>query len=245
MSLIDQLGTLCMSKTYYTYLWLREDGTPYYVGKGQGRRAVIPHRRGNSVLHPPDADRRIIQEWPDEASALWGEVFLIAYYGRKDTGTGCLRNLTDGGDSPPSRKGCASHNRGKKLSLETRKKISLASMGKQLGHKHNLGRFPSAETRLKMSKAHEGNKYSVGVQHSEQFKRDLRERMQGNSYALGYKHSETTRVKRSQASTRVAARKRQARFYILGVPSCLRHHPDTPWKILFSQLFESPDYQTH
>src|SRR5580692_7723704 len=75
---------------FYTYLWLREDGTPYYVGKGRGRRAF---RKGC-----PPIDRVLIQAFPSEEDALTAEIFLIAYYGRKDLGTGILRNLTDGGD---------------------------------------------------------------------------------------------------------------------------------------------------
>ncbi len=81
---------------FYTYLWLREDGTPYYVGKGQGVRA-FKHDRANA-RRPRSNNRIITQEWPDEASAFEAEKILIAYYGRADNGTGCLRNLTDGGE---------------------------------------------------------------------------------------------------------------------------------------------------
>lgn len=78
--------------TYYTYLWLRDDGTPYYVGKGKGDRAF---RKGS-----PPVDRIILQEWPSEEDAFAAERFLIAFYGRKDNGTGILRNLSDGGEGP-------------------------------------------------------------------------------------------------------------------------------------------------
>jgi hypothetical protein len=75
---------------FYTYMWLREDGTPYYIGKGKGNRAF---RKGS-----PPRDRILIQEFPSEEDAFAAEVFLIAYYGRKDLNTGILRNRTDGGE---------------------------------------------------------------------------------------------------------------------------------------------------
>ena len=76
---------------FYTYLWLREDGTPYYVGKGKGKRAI---RKGS----PADLNCILIQEHESESDAFFVEKFLIAYYGRKDIGTGILRNRTDGGE---------------------------------------------------------------------------------------------------------------------------------------------------
>ena len=75
---------------FYTYLWLRDDGTPYYVGKGIKRR---PFRKSS-----PSKDRIILQEWDLECEAFEAEKFLISFYGRKDRDTGCLRNLTDGGE---------------------------------------------------------------------------------------------------------------------------------------------------
>src|SRR5208337_4297567 len=94
-----------MSETFYTYLWLRErwshdgrfpPGSPYYIGKGKGDRAydTSQHR----VAPPNNHQYILIQEFPDEISALEGEKWLIAIYGRVDNGTGCLINLTDGGE---------------------------------------------------------------------------------------------------------------------------------------------------
>ena len=79
---------------FYTYMWLRGDATPYYVGKGQGKRAI---RKGC----PEDPTRILIEPHESESDAFAAEIFLISYYGRKDIGTGILRNMTDGGDKPP------------------------------------------------------------------------------------------------------------------------------------------------
>lgn len=122
--------------TFYTYLWLREDGTPYYVGKGQTDRA---YRKGS-----PSPDRIIVQDWPSETDALEGEKFLIACYGRKDNGTGILRNRTDGGE------GISGHI----YSAE-----ALLRMSERMrGNKIHLGYHNSLETRQRMSASRRGKK---------------------------------------------------------------------------------------
>ncbi len=79
---------------YYVYHYLREDGTPYYVGKGKADRAYKPH----NVPVPP-ADRIIfVARDLTESQALQLEIENIAFYGRKDNNTGILRNLTNGGE---------------------------------------------------------------------------------------------------------------------------------------------------
>jgi hypothetical protein len=104
---------------FYTYLWLRDDGTPYYVGKGKLRRAMWSY--GHRVRRPVDSAYIILQEWEDEQDALEAEKFLIGFYGRANIGTGCLRNLTDGGEgisNPP---------------FEVRQKIRIALTGNKNG----------------------------------------------------------------------------------------------------------------
>ena len=82
---------------FYTYAYLREDGTPYYIGKGRGRRIKI---RGGRCISPPDDPSRIIflKQNLTEQEAFRHEIYMIFVFGRKNLGTGILRNLTNGGD---------------------------------------------------------------------------------------------------------------------------------------------------
>jgi len=81
---------------YYVYQYLREDLTPYYIGKGSNGRAYSNCR---AIPKPRDKNRiQIIANGLAEADALLLETNLIQHYGRIDLGTGILRNMTDGGD---------------------------------------------------------------------------------------------------------------------------------------------------
>lgn len=84
---------------HYVYEYLREDGTPYYVGKGIGKRWKEKH----NVPIPPKSRVKFVAENLDEQTAIDLEIELISKYGRKDLGTGILRNLTNGGDGVSGR----------------------------------------------------------------------------------------------------------------------------------------------
>ena len=136
---------------YYTYAYLREDGTPYYIGKGSERRIYSTNRK----FKPPKDKSRIIflKQNLTEEEAFKHEIYMIAVFGRKDLGTGILRNQTDGGDGVS----------GLIRDEETRKKISDGISGKnhpmygKVGKLHHGYGIPrSDETKQKISNTLKG-----------------------------------------------------------------------------------------
>jgi hypothetical protein len=126
-------------RTYYTYAYLRENGTPYYIGKGSGKRAWSPKNR--SVGIPADPSRiLILKNNLTEKEAFLHECYMIFVLGRKNNGTGILRNKTDGGEGPT----------GYRHKPETLDLIGDA----------NRRRVCSEKTRAKLSKNFKGKKHS-------------------------------------------------------------------------------------
>ena len=124
---------------FYTYAYIREDKTPYYIGKGRGNRAYCNHNR--CCPTPKDRTRIIfLKQNLSEFDAYKHEIYMIAVLGRKDLGTGILRNLTDGGEGI--------RNTTRTLSAEHKRKIGLA----RKGQKH------TPEARKKISEAQRGSK---------------------------------------------------------------------------------------
>jgi hypothetical protein len=166
---------------FYVYLWLRYNGTPYYAGKGKKYRAFQIH---DNIRPPRTKDRILVEYFDSENDAFEAEKFLISYYGRLDIGTGCLRNLTSGGDGVAGRKY-------KPFTEERRINLSRKLTG--------ITRSP--ETRAKMSAARKGIKHTP-------------ERCEKNRQArLGKKLPESTKQKMRESWTgyEVTAEHREAR----------------------------------
>lgn len=126
---------------FYTYAYLRENRTPYYIGKGEGRRV---YQKYKGEVRPPKDKSRILflKRNLSEEDAFKHEIYMINVFGRKDLGTGILRNRTDGGHgssgiviSEYHRKKVIQSNKTRTISPETKRKQSISNKGKNKGKK--------------------------------------------------------------------------------------------------------------
>lgn len=100
---------------FYVYLYLDPDTRdPFYVGKGSGKRSMqhlkaaywdsikkkTRRHRKIQKIHKEGKQPIVIIAYDNlpEDVAFIHEASLVAHYGRLDLGTGCLTNMSDGGE---------------------------------------------------------------------------------------------------------------------------------------------------
>lgn len=184
-------------RCFYVYAYLRHADSPYgprlspyYVGKGKGRRAFSGKR---TTKRPASREYIVfIDEDLTEQEAFRLEKYCIALYGRIDNETGILRNLCDGGEGPSgailseerrqalmetrlgikhseeTKRKISESQKGRVFPMETRKKMSEAAKKRKLSPEHKrkiglagIGRTPSEETIVKLSLARTRNRYKL------------------------------------------------------------------------------------
>jgi len=97
-----KVGDLRNVMDYYVYgHYIPGSEVPFYIGKGRGKRARDISNRNkwwHNIKKKHGYEIKYLYESMSPELACEKEKELIKQYGRRDIGTGCLVNLTEGGD---------------------------------------------------------------------------------------------------------------------------------------------------
>jgi len=185
------------AEMYYTYAYLREDGTPYYIGKGKGDRA---YRKVGKPCATPKDKGKIIQLKTNltEEEAFNHERYMIFILGRKDLGTGILLNKSDGGEG---RSGYIPTEELKRNQSEKMKGENNPLYGKRGKDSPRYGKKHTQETKDKIRKSLQGNVISQKCREVVSEKNKVNQLGEKNSF-YGRKHTEETKRKMKEVAKR-------------------------------------------
>ena len=168
-----------MSKQFYVYIHKKPDGTPFYVGKGHGKRAYKFHNRNphHQAILDKYAGQVIVDitNCVDEKSAFDLEVVYIKQI--KEAGYR-LANMTDGGEGPTGYRfddevieRIAKINRTKKRSDEFKGAVSKQWKGVKRGPQSDIHKERNAA-------AKKGNTFRRGEKHTPESIEKMKEAQQ-------------------------------------------------------------------
>lgn len=120
-------------KSYCVYLYLDEEGRPYYVGMGSLRRPYVKKRW---APRPADKEKILVAPAESREAAVRMELLLIRHWGRQDRG-GMLMNRTKGGAGL------------REPSAEAKEKIRASTTGRQRTPEWTRNQIASNEWRVK------------------------------------------------------------------------------------------------
>lgn len=135
------------NRKYSVYRHLKPCGDVFYIGIASNKKRPFAKTGRSSFWHRtvnkyPNYEVQILTNGVSKEEACDLETLLINYYGRRDIGTGCLVNLTDGGESTF----------GRKMEQWQRDQMSKDRKGVYVGDKNpNYGNYWSEEDKKKMS----------------------------------------------------------------------------------------------
>ncbi len=214
-----------MNTCFYVYLLLDPGNyyIPFYVGKGKSKRwrtHLQNKNPKNQFLHRVIRKIRdkglepVVMFWDQnlpEQQALDLEKELIKRFGRRNTKTGILTNLTDGGEGIS----------GKIFSEKERDAISKRTSGSKNGM---FGKTHSKEARKIISDRFKGK---PGTPHSEEWKQNLRENNAGGkatSKAIYQINSEGNVIKEWPSAMSAAKTLNLSKGNICEVANHRKHH---------------------
>jgi hypothetical protein len=150
---------------------------PFYVGLGKHNRhlshLLLKNRKRDGNKHKVHKIEKLLAMGYDltqfivmaaqgitKQEAIHLEKLFIAQLGRRSNGTGCLVNLTEGGEGTVGfpitdafREKISKIHKGRKASPETKEKLKLSKLGDK---NPSFGKLPSDEQRLKQHLATKG-----------------------------------------------------------------------------------------